>query len=379
MNIYIIDEAIDKMGGVERIMNTLANNFSKNNQVHIISLFKTCKTEFFKYDKEVNIKYIFDTTKSKEYKNKILAKLNNIIRHLIVRVRLKEYSKIIQSDDAVIIGRVRVAWKYVELFKKSKKVIVRDAIHIMSCKWYEKIMMKWKFPKYINKFIVSSDESKRTYEKFFNNSIKIVKIYNPLGIEASNKYSLDNKVVLAVGRSDSQKAYEVLIKSFKLVTEKISDWRLKIVGEVKNDEKILLLIKKLELEDNIILVNPTQNIVKELSKAGLYVMTSRYEGYANSLVEAVACGVPSITFNWLMGAEEIVENNVNGIVVPLQDRIKYFYGKDSNDDIKNLADTIVKLINNSTLRLRMSQSSEKIVESRQTQYIVNKWYELIDN
>ena len=87
------------------------------------------------------------------------------------------------------------------------------------------------FPKKVDTFIVSSEESKNGYQKFFYFFyINMVKIYNPLAIDLNKveKYSFDNKEILSVGRFDVQKGFENLIKAFSIVVKKHKDGYINI-------------------------------------------------------------------------------------------------------------------------------------------------------
>lgn len=384
MRIFIIDEAIDKVGGVERIINTLANNLCKKYDVNVVSIYKTTDKEFYKYNDKVKIEYINNikeslciVEKSDSLLKKIIIKCKRLVSIFNTKKKLSEFSKKITKDDVIIIGRVRIAWKYVELFKNAKKIIVRDAIHLINCKNYEKLIMKKKFPTYVDTFIVSSDESKRIYEKFFNNNLNMVKLYNPLGIDYKNVFNIANKKIIAIGRNDSQKAYEVLIKAFSLVSNKNNEWKLEIVGG-QNDNNLKKIVQDLDIEDNVIFSPICKNVVEKLSTAGIFVMTSRYEGYANSLVEASSCGIPVISVNWLCGVDEIIKNKENGIIVELEDRYKYYNGKSSPKDIINLFKAMNLLIKDDNLRYKMSENSNMISDLRNEKVIIEKWINIIE-
>lgn len=378
--LFIVDEAIDKMGGVERIINTLANDLSKYTEVNVISLYRTRDKEFFNYKKNINITYIYDARNKiifNNKKNKILRKICMLLSNIKIFIKLKKMNKIIKKNDRIIIARVRVAWKYVDMFKRSDYVYVRDAIHLFNCKFYEKFFMKLKFPKYVKIFIVSSDESLKTYDNFFNNKLKMEKIYNPLSIKPKNVYNPENKVIMAIGRDDFQKGYNVLIDSFQIINKSSKDWKLEIVG-FTNNINLIKKIKSLGLQNSITLSPPTHDVIKKLSTAGIFVMTSRYEGYANALVESLSCGIPSVSFNWYMGVDEIIKSQDNGIIVRLKNRKDYFEGKDSDYNSRKLASSIIELIKDTRKRMSISKKAHEIIETRNEKVILKKWIQILE-
>lgn len=374
MKIYIFEESINKMGGVERIISFIAKHFNEiGKSVTVVSMYKDGKKTFFDYDDKIERVYLCD---EKVPQGKLRKKMKYIS---LIKNKIKICKKI-KSDDVVIFGRVSVAVKFLPYINSNTKTIVRDAINLYNQSSIVRKLMKHYFPKKVNKFIVSSQESINNYNDFFGNiHINMSKIYNPLAINVDNctKYNFDNNTIISVGRFDSQKGFENLIKAFKIVNKKHNNWKLKIVGNGELRKTYEKLIKDLNLSDFIDLVPSSKNIETEYIKASIFVMTSRYEGYANALVEALACGLPSISYNWLTGVDDIV-NKKNGIIVDLKDRVSYFKGIDNSEDIINMADAMNYLIEHKTICDKMSKEAKKIIETRNSTYILKLWEELID-
>lgn len=372
--IYIIEESIDKMGGVERIVSTLSNSFAdRNHDVTVISFYKSSDKPFFSYNKNVKREYLVENAKDCKIKNKL-----NYFRLI---KKWKIISKNIKNDDTIIFGRVSVAAKILPIIKNNPNIIVRDAINIYNHSRFVKIVMKVFFPKKVSTFIVSSDESLKIYDNFFKGNFKrIKKIYNPLSIDVSKikKYSYENKVIISTGRFDKQKGFENLIYAFENVSKKFPDWKLKIVGDGKLRENYLRIIEDHKI-NNIEIAPSSTKIEDELNNASIYVMTSRYEGYANALVEAVAFGLPSISYDWLTGVEEIISNEKNGLIVKLTNRKKYHDGIDNQIDITNLSNAIIKLISDKETCLNMSKYHKQVLENRNKEKIISEWEKLITN
>ena len=107
-------------------------------------------------------------------------------------------------------------------------------------------------------------------------------------------------------------------------------------------------------------------------------MASRFEGYANALVEAMACGLSCISYDWLMGVDEIIKHNENGLIVNLTDRYRYFKTLDIIDeDINILADMIIKTIEDKNMREKFKDEAPKIVNSRKKDKIIEKWLKIV--
>lgn len=384
--VYIFEEGIDRIGGVERVISVLSNNFAKYYNVKVISFYKTRNKPFFKYNKNVSLHYLTNQQKKrssmctnknlKYYFYRTCEKLKELT---VLRFKLIEQVEEIKQDDVVIMGRVDVALMVIPLMDSYKKIIVRDAIHYYYQRPSIQKKIKLLFKKTKGVLFVSSDESKKVYEDLlYGSKMKIEKVYNPIGINIRVKYNYNNKQIITIGRYAYQKGYENLIAAFEIVHKYYPDWRLMFVGEGHSSE-LQKLIQKSSARDNILLHNSTNDIVPLLNESSIYVMTSRYEGYANSLVEAVGCGVPSVSYDWLLGVNEIIHQNETGIVTPLKDRFAYAKGINNPEDIEHLATDIMCLIKDQKLCDFLSKNgSLYIKKSRNLDKIIKKWREEID-
>ena len=381
--IIFIGESLDKLGGIERVINTLANNLSKRYEVEAISYSKNRDKPFFTYNSNIKFVTIIDNTNLKSTKfrhNKAMyllmravEKTNNFLKSLYY---VKKYTKQFCEDDILVFGRVEMALTFLPYIKKVKKIIVREASHIYNHKNLD--YLKKQFLGKVDLFIVSSDENINEYNKLFDNMLTIKKIYNPLGIEPRGGVDSDSKVVISVGRYALQKGFDVLLRSWVTVVKKNPDWKLKILGDGYYKEQMEKMINELNIYNNVELVPNNPDVVSELEKASIFVMTSRIEGYANALVEAMACGLACVSFDWVMGVNDIIKQGSNGLIVPLVDRKKYMnYSYWNLKDVDNMADAINNLIMNKELRHKLGREATKIIDSRKQDIIIKKWEDYI--
>ena len=385
--ILIVEKSIDKLGGVERIVNTLANAFSlkDNYEVNVLSEVRSYNEPFYKYNENIKIKYLVDESKSftnysssknlKYYLARIVDKTKEI---LLLKTKRNLIKKQFELNDVIIFGRIETALDFLPLIKnkENKKIIVRDAIHLeyYDKKAREKILNQ--FPNKVDTFIISSDESKKIYQEFFKDyNLNVQKIYNPLGIDPNVKYDWDAKSIVFTGRLDGQKGLDNLILAFEKVVKEYPDWNLNVYGDGPWKDKITNMINDHKLNNNVFIHKKVKNIVEVLNKASIYVMTSRFEGYANSLVESLACGVPSISYDWMMG----VQDDYNGKIVYLKNRQDYYNGVVSDEDISNLAKGIIEMIKNPKKCETYSKNAAKIIETRKKEDIIEKWENIINS
>lgn len=143
--------------------------------------------------------------------------------------------------------------------------------------------------------IVLCNHDVETYQKYDSNFRPIV-IYNPLTLTPGKPSEGNTHQFLAVGRfSHRHKGFDLLIKAFHIFAQHHSDWTLDIVGEGVEKELYISLIQKYHLEDRVFIHPFTKNIQDYYSKAQVYVLSSRWEGFGLVLIEAMTHGLPVIS------------------------------------------------------------------------------------
>lgn len=123
------------------------------------------------------------------------------------------------------------------------------------------------------------------------------------------------------------------------------------------------LIKEKAIENNFKLYRPVKNIQDKYLESSIYVMTSRFEGFGMVLAEAMACGVPCISFDCPHGPADIITNGEDGILV-------------ENGNIDKLAEAIYKLIENEELRIGMGQKAKANISRYSDKQVMKQWDEL---
>lgn len=182
----------------------------------------------------------------------------------------------------------------------------------------------------------------------------------------ADKYSdCSAKRVIAVGRLDYQKGFDRLIMAWEKVHEIIQDWRLDIFGQGEWKDILQKMIDERGLQDCIKLNAPTKNIGAEYANSSMLVMSSNYEGFPMVMIEAMACGLPVVSFDFKCGPRDIINHEQNGLLVP-------------NGDIQGLADAMIRVMQDDNLRKEMGMNARKVVEKYSEEKVMKKWVEVFE-
>lgn len=196
----------------------------------------------------------------------------------------------------------------------------------------------------------------------YDPSFKPTVIYNPLTLKPGAPSTGATKSFLAVGRfSHQHKGFDLLIEAFHLFAQKNQEWTLDIVGEGVEEKLYRELIKKYNLENKVTIHPFTNNIQAYYSKAQVYVLSSRWEGFGLVLVEAMAHGLPVVSSD-LPTSKEI-----------MGDFGLYFKNGDIEDLAKKLEDATHIDWN------QKSQEALEIAKRFDISTIINRWKDLIEN
>lgn len=212
-----------------------------------------------------------------------------------------------------------------------------------------------------DKFVVLTNEDRGYWGNLPN-----IEVIPNAAMHVSDAYSdVMNKRVIAVGRLDYQKGFDRLIQAWQLVqhTGKFTDWKLDIFGQGEWQEMLQQMIDKAGLQDSLQIHQPTKQIGEEYVKSDMLVMSSNYEGFPMVMIEAMACGLPVVSFDYKCGPKDIIQTGINGLLVP-------------NGDIQALADAMMKVMEDEAYRKMLSLNARKVVDTYSEQAVMSQWIRL---
>jgi len=214
----------------------------------------------------------------------------------------------------------------------------------------------------LSKFIVLTDEDRAYWTELDN----VMVIPNPASFFPEQVSDCRNKQVIAVGRYVEQKGFDRLIPAWRKVVDKHPDWVLKIYGEGWMRQQLQDMVEELGLSGSCMLEKPVSDIVAKYRESSIFVLSSRFEGMALVIVEAMGCGLPIVSFACHCGPRDVISEEVDGLLVP-------------EGDIDGLAEAMNRLIEDEELRIEMGKNARAKAEKYDIGSIGKLWVNLFES
>lgn len=296
-------------GGAEKVVSIIANSLPRDKYSPNVILFdkENGHADMLKPDVQIL------ETKTQRIRNSILP---------ILKFFKKEKPDVVFASYGELNAYISI---FIKLFPKTK-FIARETNVVSQHVTRPEIKFFYRFYNNYHKIICQSDDMYQDLiQNFGIKKEKLVKINNPVDFEAIDKniinhekpldYSTEFKNVVAVGNLSSRKGFDNLLKVFShLKNEKI---RLFILGDGRDKEMLHNMKKDLGLE-NVFFLGQKKNPYPFLKFADLFILSSRYEGFPNVLLEAGACGTYALANDCPGGIQEIIQPKINGEISTIE-------------------------------------------------------------
>lgn len=237
----------------------------------------------------------------------------NIIFRIINRIlkdRIRKYlviQELKKISPEIIICNLPYELEIIKDFKCKKKILVQ---HFNFEKFISDIYRMQKLKEELSNYVVLSPYDKEKFQKGFGISEEKMKVIrHTCEMELLQKKKEKNKKLVMIARLDNkQKRFDLAIKAMK----KLSEFSLDIYADRVGGEQELNMLKKITKEnkiDNIFFRGSTTKVQEKLDESGIFIMTSDFEGYPITLIEAMRRGLPIVLRNTFEAAEDIVMDN----------------------------------------------------------------------
>ena len=171
----------------------------------------------------------------------------------------------------------------------------------------------------IREYLVSSWKIPKERIRVIHNGVDIKNI-DKLSFEKANHIWIKNNynLIISVGRLSEPKGHPYLIDALKIANKKNPIYLI-IVGEGEEEERLKKMAKKIGINNRVDFIGFKKNPFKYIAKTNLFILASLWEGFPSVLLEAMACRTPVVSTNAPYGPSEIIEDGVNGYLVPVAD------------------------------------------------------------
>lgn len=170
--------------------------------------------------------------------------------------------------------------------------------------------------------------------------------------------------LIAVGRLEEQKGFDLLLEAYSKIAADFPDWTLTIRGEGHRRADIERLRDAIGLADRVTLPGITDRPGAWVDEGEIFVLSSRYESFGNVLTEAMVAGLPIVSFDCPFGPGEIIENEVDGLLVP-------------PEDADALAEAMARMMRDADLRRRLGRMAQQNVRRFERGRIMELWDDLV--
>ena len=311
--------------------------------------------------------------KQRQYKRMLKAELMRIRPDITISMLRREINFLTDiPDGSKKIGELHVNRANYRNFETNDSNGLK---RLFAKFWMSSLVRKLKR---LDQLVVLTEKSKASWPELSNVTVipDPIPLYLPppplpkgVGIEVKGEKC--TKRVVTIGRYTYQKGYDLLLQAWAEVESmrsegvKSEEWTLDIYGQGdQTDYRQLMTELGIDI-DRCHLNGPVEDVVKVYQDSSIFILSSRFEGFGLVLVEAMACGLPVVSFDCPAGPDEIITDGVDGLIVPF-------------GDVHALAEKLMSLMSDEDQRKRLGQQARQTVQRYDMEVLVNQWTALFD-
>ncbi len=373
LKIVYCTPALYMAGGVERVLTLKANYFAENYgyDITIVLTEGINKPLFYPLSDKIKIvnlnigfeelwtcsflkKIFVYLQKQRIYKKRLTTELMRLRPDITISLLRREINFLTSiKDGSKKIGELHVNRTNYRNFEVGEANVIKN---LFAKLWMQNLVFHLKR---LDRFVVLTEEDKASWTEINNINV----IPDPLAFNIGEVSPLTNKRVIAVGRYVYQKGFDLLLKAWSKIENQHTDWELVVYGMGDRDS-YEQIIDRLHIDrSRCHLYGSTPDIKKEYLNSSLFVFSSRFEGFGMVLIEAMACGLPVVSFDCPCGPKDIVRHEEDGVLVP-------------SGNTYSLANAMHKLMSDDILRKNMASVALTNVRRFQLDDIGKRWKDL---
>lgn len=368
--------ALYSAGGVERVVSYKASYFAEVYGFEVIVIVtegheRDCFFPISKKVKIVNLKLGFEDLwrasffkkvllylrKQRQYKIKLSEELMRIRPDITISVLRREINFLTKiKDGSRKVGELHVNRANYRNFEAGESNFLKQ---IFAKLWMRSLVGKLKT---LDQFVVLTENERLAWPELSNVSV----IPDPLSFKFKKLSPLTRKRVISVGRYAYQKGVDLLLEVWAKVERNFPDWELAYYGQgdrqpfIRQANELGLNLCRCQLNES------TSDVQRELLESSVFVLSSRFEGFGMVIVEAMACGLPVVSFDCKSGPGEIISDGEDGYLVPV-------------GEVEVLAEKLSILMASQEERTRMGNNASHHISKYDINEVSKQWVSLFDN
>lgn len=376
LKLVYITPALYMAGGVERVLTLKVNYFAEHFGYDITVILTEGQGKPYFYPlsdkiKVINLNIGFEELWTCSFAKKIFVYLKkqcqfkNVLTKELMRIRpdvtislLRREINFINDicDGSRKIGEMHINRANYRNFEVNDSNFLKK---IFARFWMRSLVSKLRK---LDSFVVLTEEDKSAWPELRN----ICVIPDPLSFIPAQHSLLSNKRVIAVGRYVYQKGFDLLLQAWAKIEKQFPDWELAIFGD-GNSEPYKQQMEELGIDSSRCHLNgPTADIQKEYVNSSVFAFSSRFEGFGMVLVEAMACGLPVVSFACPCGPKDIIKDGEDGLLV-------------ENGNVEAFAGSLSQLMQNPSLCQSMATAGKTNVQRFYMDQIAMRWKSLFES
>lgn len=344
-------------GGAQRVIINLADSLTKKGYPVTIVTINRAEQE---YSLPRNVKRVYSEIEGKEVSD-------SRIKNLIARIR--KLRRIWKEEKAgIIISFIGKNNFMALLTAMGLGIPVITSVRGEPLEEYYTTILRFLSKTFMGLstgLILQTPDAKAYFPKWIQK--KSVILDNPLNPDFIDEYDTGERrpEIVSVGRLDSNKNQKLIVDAFLQIAEEFPDVKLILYGNGEDKEMLTQYVQKSKYASRIFLPGSIQDVKEKIQKAKIFVLSSNTEGMPNSLLEAMALGIPSISTDCPCGGPRmLMEGKDNGILVPV-------------GEIEPMAEAMRKLLADEELWQKYSRNAYKISKELHPNKVNQKWEEYL--
>jgi glycosyltransferase involved in cell wall biosynthesis len=317
------------MGGTIRTTLNLAGRLVRDREVEIIALRRHADRAFFAFPDGVTVTSLDDASGGRRpWPERVAAKLPSLLVHpedygypsasLLTDVRLLRRLRAMGGETIIA---TRPAWALLARAAAPDDTVVvgQEHMHFHAHRPALAADIRRWFPDLDAIAVLSADDEADYREAVGGGRARVVRIPNAVPDLGGGISALDAPVIVAAGRLQRQKGFDLLIDAFAPIADGHPQWEVRIYGGGPEKAALQRQIADRGLEGRVRLMGPTRELGAALAQGSVFVLSSRWEGFGLVIVEAMSRGLPVVSFDCPRGPSDIITEGRDGLLVPERD------------------------------------------------------------